>query len=99
MQVVVGGHDGNTRLSSIELFPRPVSDTCFIPELPRKRPGHSLSLLSGGRLVVCGGLGFDSCISWVTGNTSWTHLYTMRCLSIIQLACEARRLAQKAERP
>jgi len=78
-QLVVGGHDGNY-LSSVELFPRPSSDTCSIPELPQGRFGHSLSLLSGGRLVVCGGYPHDSCISWVAGNTSWTHLYTMSAL-------------------
>jgi len=85
-QVVVGGmDDGRNKLSSIELFPRPLSDSCSIPQLPQGRYGHSLSLLSGGRLVVCGGSGFDfdrfnyfdSCISWVAGNTSWTHFYTM----------------------
>ena len=86
-QVVVGGFDGSNHLSSVELFPRPPSDTCSIPDLPQGRNSHSLSLLSGGRLVVCGGLRFngygystyfDSCISWVAGNTSWTHFHTMR---------------------
>ena len=76
-----GDPDG-VYLSSIELFPRPPSATCSIPDLPQKRNSSSLSILSGGRLVICGGLGFDSCISWVAGNTNWTHLYTMRCLPI-----------------
>ena len=91
---MVGG-DGDLEsgyLSSIELFPRPPSDTCFIPDLPQRRNEHSLSLLSGGRLVVCGGwygirsygyIYLDSCISWVAGNTSWTHFCTMRCLPMI----------------
>ena len=86
-QVVVGGYyyDSFSLLSNVELFPRPPSDTCFIPELPQPRRRHSLSLLSGGRLVVCGGGDgsynyYDSCISWVAGNTSWTPLYTTRCL-------------------
>ena len=93
-QVVVSGYgDGSIVISSVELFPRPPSDTCSnraecsIPDLPQARFGHSLSLLSGGRLVVCGGYDgsnyLDDCISWVAGNTSWTHFYNMRCLPII----------------
>ena len=80
----MGGYDGSNVLSSVELFPP--SDSCFIPVLPQPRSSHSLSLLSGGRLVVCGGYNndyLDSCISWVAGNTSWTHFHTMRCLPII----------------
>jgi len=74
---VVGGKDGN-EISSVELFPP--SDACSIPDLPQPRQGHSLSLLSGGRLVVCGGYRYgyhDSCNSWVAGNTSWTPFHTM----------------------
>ena len=67
---------------SVELFPPPPSDTCSIPNLPQDRSSHSLSLLSGGRLVVCDYYS-DSCISWVAGNTNWTHFYTMRCLPMI----------------
>ena len=82
----MGGDDGNNFLSNVELFPRPPSDSCSIPPLPQPRRGHSLSLLSGGRLVVCGGYDgsdeLDSCISWVAGNTSWTHFHNMRCLPI-----------------
>ena len=81
----MGGWDGNNRLSSVELFPP--SDACSIPDLPQPRSRHSLSLLSGGRLVVCGGYNgssyLDSCNSWVAGNTSWTPFHTMRCLLII----------------
>jgi len=79
-QVVVGGLTGppfSFSLSSVELFPRPPSDSCSIPPLPQDRSGHSLSLLSGGRLVVCGGESYGDCISWVAGNTSWTHFHTM----------------------
>ena len=76
--MVVGGWDGNNSLSSVEFFP--ASDACSIPDLPQPRSSHSLSLLSGGRLVVCGGYNggsLDSCISWVAGNTSWTPFHTM----------------------
>ena len=83
----MGGHDGSDGISKVELFPLPPSDTCSIPDLPQGRYGHSLSLLSGGRLVVCGGYDgsnfLDSCVSWVAGNTSWTPLYTMRCHPMI----------------
>ena len=71
--------------TQMELFPPPMT-TCSIPDLPEPRTDHSLSLLSGGRLVVCGGrsgvtyLDLDSCISWIAGNDSWTPLYTMRYL-------------------
>ena len=87
--MLVGGLDDEGRpLSNVELFPRPPSDTCFIPDLPSPRAGHTLSLLSGGRLVVCGGRDdsnnfFNTCISWAAGNTSWTPLFTMRCLTIM----------------
>ena len=79
-QLVVGGWIGR-HLSSIEIFPPPSFDTCFIPDLPRHRSSHSLSLLAGGRLVVCGGYprsAEKSCIAWTRGSTSWTHLYTTR---------------------
>ena len=75
----------NGYLSSVELFPP--SDACSIPDLPQGRYGHSLSLLSGGRLVVCGGYDYssflNSCNFWVAGDTSWTPFHTMRCLLII----------------
>ena len=84
----MGGWDNNNgiTLSSVEIFPP--SNSCTIPDLPQPRQVHSLSLLSGGRLVVCGGSGedgndLDSCISWVAGNDSWTPLYKMRCLPIM----------------
>ena len=91
-QIIVGGQDGSNYLTSVELFPRPTSDTCSIPDLPEPRWFHTLSLLSGGRLVVCGG-GVDSrlsrlggfpagvvdiCISWIAGNTTWSPIYKMR---------------------
>ena len=83
-QVVVGGFGDSGRLSNIELFPRPSSPSCSIPDLPQPRAGHSISLLSGGRLVVCGGIddnenSLASCITWVAGNDSWTPLQNMRC--------------------
>ena len=82
---MVGGYLRGDALSSVELFPRPLSDACVVPDLPQGRSGHSVSLLPGGRLVVCGGESrggwMDSCISWVAGNSNWTTFYTMRCLS------------------
>ena len=83
-QVIVGGITvqsgvGSVELSSVELFPRPPSGTCSIPDLPEPRKSHSLSLLSGGRLVVCGGHPKDkSCVTWSSGSTSWTHFHTLR---------------------
>merc|ERR550534_3257036 len=78
-QLVVGGVSPRY-LSSVEIFPPPSSDTCSIPDLPGPRAYHSLSLLSGGRIVVCGGLstngGDKTCIVWTGGNSSWNHLYT-----------------------
>ena len=80
-QVVIGGLADNQKLSSVEIFPQPPSDSCSIPDLPTPRTRHSLSLLSGGRLVVCGGESTPesrSCIVWARGSTDWTHLHTLR---------------------
>ena len=87
-QVIVGGKTSGYRgilNSSIELFPRPPSKDCYIPDKPEaqlRRRRHSLSLMRGGVLVICGGwddhVSLDSCVSWVAGNSSWTHLFTMR---------------------
>ena len=78
-QLVVGGYDGSDRLSSVEIFPPPSYGTCSIPDLPGPRSSHSLSLLSGGRLVVCGGWTTEKfCIFWTRGSTSWTHLHNTR---------------------
>ena len=84
-QVVTGGHngEGDGRISSVELFPAPSSNDCSIPDLPDRRAYHSLSVVSRGRLVVCGGAlpvyGYqDRCISWVAGDTSWSLLYSLR---------------------
>jgi len=78
-QLLVGGRDNNGNRLSVQVFPPPSSNTCSIPQLPEPRTGHSISLLSGGRLVVCGGKGdvSRSCIGWQSGNTSWTHLHTL----------------------
>ena len=74
---------GKTYLSSVELFPPPATPACSLPDIPFPRYGHSLSILSGGRLVVCGGRDqrnyLASCISWVAGDSSWTHFHNMRC--------------------
>ena len=82
--MLIGGIGGSTstpsdsNLASVEIFPPPSSSGCSIPDLPGIRYYHSLSLLSGGRLVVCGG-STSNCISWVAGNTTWTIFGTMRC--------------------
>ena len=92
VQVIVGGKTSGYRgilNSSIELFPRPPSKDCYIPNIVSDKPEaqlrrerHSLSLMRGGVLVICGGwddhVSLDSCVSWVAGNSSWTHLFTMR---------------------
>jgi len=84
-QLLVGGRDNNGNRLSVQVFPPPSSNTCSIPQLPEPRTGHSISLLSGGRLVVCGGKGdvSRSCIGWQSGNTSWTHLHTLRSSFLI----------------
>jgi len=84
-QLVVGGWIGS-RLSSVEIFPL-LNDTCSIPDLPSPRSHHTLSLLPGGKLVVCGGEPLSkSCIAWSGGSTSWTHLYTTSVARIDHVA-------------
>ena len=87
------------KLNAVEIFPSPESFPtfyCSIPDLPEPRRKHSISRLSGGRLVVCGGYvtpsttstpssthGSDSCIYWAANKlniTSWTDLFKMRLL-------------------
>ena len=49
---------GDMKLNGVEIFPSPESFptfNCTIPDLPEPRMKHSISRLSGGRLVVCGG--------------------------------------------
>ena len=90
---MVGGTDSTNVFSSIEVFPP--SAACSIPPLPQPRGGHSLSPLSEGRLVICGGFNsmtlanhsitqppLNSCIFWVAGNTNWALLYNMRWLKL-----------------
>ena len=89
----MGGWDDITVLENVDLFPPSACSSepsCSIPDLPQPRLDHSLSLLSGGRLVVCGGRDydytsgawplFDSCISWQANTGSWASLFTMRWL-------------------
>jgi len=97
-QVVLGG-SGAPRttfsLSSVEVFPRPPCNSCFIPDLPQSRERHTVSLLSGDTLVICGGVANPSvpphtvpetCISWKPGNTSWTHFHTMSAKRYLHVA-------------
>ena len=81
-QVIVGGQN-DLSLSSVEIFPPPPSNTCSIPDLPEGRIKHSLSLLSGGRLVVCGGGSISntattSCIVWTAESNRWTDFHSTR---------------------
>ena len=91
-QVIVGGrsHHDTEIFSSIELFPRPPSKACQIPNNPTsqlKRESHSLSLILGGVFVICGGSDgsndLDSCISWSAGKASWTQMFTMRYICMM----------------
>ena len=91
-QVIVGGrsHHDTEIFSSIELFPRPPSKACQIPNNPTsqlKRESHSLSLILGGVFVICGGSDgsndLDSCISWSAGKASWTQMFTMRYIRMM----------------
>ena len=46
-------------LKTEEIFPSQscLQNVCSIPDLPEGRPGHTLSVLSSGDFVVCGGIG------------------------------------------
>ena len=81
-QLIVSGLN-KFYLPSVEIFPPPPSNTCSIPDLPEGRTRHSLSHLSEGRLIVCGGLSWSSnteisCIVWTPESLSWTHMHTLR---------------------
>ena len=87
-QAILGGSSDYSRatyLASVELFPPPQNvSQCFIPNLPQQRAQHSLSLLSGGRLVICGGESASwsqtlvPCISWMAGQLEWTFFSNTR---------------------
>ena len=80
-QVVVGGHDGNNPLASVETYP-PLQEGCSIPALEEARYRPTLSILPGNRLVVCGGFGYPtdlaSCVSWTPGQEKWSSFANMR---------------------
>ena len=92
--VAVGGWDNIAVLTRVDIFPLPSCSVntalCSIPQLPRPRLDHSLSLLPGGKMVVCGGRDFDyisgqfytldTCISWATGDSRWKDFSDMRCV-------------------
>ena len=78
-KVEVGGSGGVNFPSRIDI----PFDTCDTPRLPDERAGYSVSVLSGKKLVVCGGnlgngLKLTSCLSWAKGEDSWTEIYKMR---------------------
>ena len=81
-QVIVSGVNDVFYLPSVEIFPLPPSNTCSIPDLPEGRYRSTLSLLSGGRMVVCGGESpsrtLATCIVWTPESSSWKHIHTMR---------------------
>ena len=51
--------DSTKELKTDEIFPSQacVQNICSIPDLAQGRPGHTLSILSSGLFVVCGGIG------------------------------------------
>ena len=61
--MAVGGWDNIAVLTRVDIFPLPSCSLntalCSIPQLPRPRLDHSLSLLPSGKMVVCGGRDFD----------------------------------------
>ena len=78
-KVEVGGSGGVNFPSRIDI----PFDTCDTPRLPDERAGYSVSVLSGKKLVICGGnlgngLKLTSCLSWAKGEDSWTEIYKMR---------------------
>ena len=89
--VAVGGWDNIAVLTRVDIFPLPSCSLntalCSIPQLPRPRLDHSLSLLPSGKMVVCGGRDFDynsgqfytlnTCISWATGDSRWKNFSNM----------------------
>ena len=59
--LLLGGEtqDSNVELKTEEIFPSLgcLQNLCEIPDLPEERVGHTLSVLSPGKFVVCGGYG------------------------------------------
>ena len=70
---------GDMKLNAVEIFPSPESFptfNCSIPDLPEPRMKHSISRLSGGRLVVCGGYVTPSTPSTPSPSTTSTPIST-----------------------
>ena len=56
-----GDGDSYREVKTDEIFPSQAcsQSICSIPDLAQGRPGHTLSILSSGLFVVCGGYGED----------------------------------------
>ena len=63
--LLLGGYTGDgdsyREVKTDEIFPSQAcsQSVCSIPDLAQGRPGHTLSILSSGLFVVCGGYGED----------------------------------------
>jgi len=68
---ITGGFDGNSRLSSTEIYPR--SSNCSPPSLPVGRSGHTTFMTSepGALIATCGGVYTASCLVLDQVNQRW----------------------------
>jgi len=73
--LIVGGSQGQTKLSSVELFNLDSKTSCMLPSLPEHRRDHTLdgNLTCGGNSAALGG-SFSDCLS-LTDSGTWevTH--------------------------
>jgi len=87
-QLVIGGYDEeNNHIVGGEVFPPVHTCSNSIPDLQRPKAEHSMSVLPGGVVVVCGGLTpdtkqstrpLDTCEKLLTANdTEWTLFANM----------------------
>ena len=75
--LITGGADGDDRKSS-EIYNPFTKTSCYLPQLPDARGGHSQN--AG---LTCGGAyyapeGANTCVKWNPASGTWNHSHTLK---------------------